>query len=106
MFSFTGSGVQHPGFGVQLPPDLAFKILRITLEGIDATGDGDAVDYYMPRCLTPQGHDFLEAARDDTHWKWAKKKAMEQGLPLTGKVLWIFLQEIIRTGIRKYTGGE
>ena len=60
----------------------------------------------MPRCLTPQGHDFLEAARDDTHWKWAKKKAMEQGLPLTGKVLWIFLQEIIRTGIRKYTGGE
>ena len=26
----TGFGVQHPGFGVQLPPDSAFKIPRIT----------------------------------------------------------------------------
>ena len=42
------------------------------LEGMDRTGQGDSTDCYKPRCLTWKGHDFLEAARDDTRWKKAK----------------------------------
>ena len=60
----------------------------------------------MPRCLTPKGHDFLEAARNPTRWERAKEKLMAQGLPLTVKVLGTFLQESVKAELGKLTGGE
>ena len=57
------------------------------LEGMDCTSQGDDIDCYKPRCLTWKGHDFLEAARDDTRWKKAKAEIAEQGLPVTLDVM-------------------
>ena len=51
------------------------------LEGQDNT------HHYAPRCLTYKGHDFLEAARDDTRWKKAKAEITEKGLPVTLDVM-------------------
>ena len=53
------------------------------LEGEGFTGHGDSTHCYKPRCLTYKGHDFLEAARDDTRWRKAKAEIAEEGLPVT-----------------------
>ena len=57
------------------------------LEGEDITGFGTSTHCYAPRCLTYKGHDFLEAARDDTRWKKAKAEIAEKGLPATLDVM-------------------
>ena len=57
------------------------------LEAMDCTGQGDDIDCYKPRCLTWKGHDFLEAARDDTRWRTALAVIAEKGLPATLDVL-------------------
>ena len=48
----TGFGVQHPGSGVQLPPDSAFKIPRITQTVVltRRRADKDTSDSF-PSCL-------------------------------------------------------
>ena len=56
------------------------------LEGEDRGGDGDRHCYFA-RCLTNDGYNFLEAARDDTRWKKAKAEITEQGLPVTLDVM-------------------
>ena len=76
------------------------------LEGVPTHGVSSAVHGLMPRCLTPKGHDFLEAARNPTRWERAKEKLMAQGLPLTVKVLGTFLQESVKAELGKLTGGE
>ena len=86
MFNIPDLLFNFPGFSVHLPPDWAFKILRIT------------------QCLTPKGHDFLEAAQDDTRWNRAKDAIMERGLPVTVKVLGMVLQEYVKAEVRKFTG--
>ena len=53
------------------------------LEALDCTSQGDDIDCYQPRCLTWKGHDFLEAARDDTRWRKALAVIAEKGWPLT-----------------------
>ena len=57
------------------------------LEGWDITGVGGSTHRYAPRCLTYAGHDFLEAARDDTRWKKAKAEVAAKGLPVTLEVM-------------------
>ena len=57
------------------------------LEGRDITGVGGSTHRYAPRCLTYAGHDFLEAARDDTRWKKAKAEVAAKGLPVTLEVM-------------------
>jgi hypothetical protein len=42
---------------------------------------------YSPISLTWQGHDFLDAARDDTIWRKAKSKILESGGGLAFDVL-------------------
>ena len=36
------------------------------IDGLDATGDGDSVDVFLPRCLTPRGHDRVDLLTNDT----------------------------------------
>ena len=74
------------------------------IDGFDAAGQGNPVHVCLPRCLTPKGHDFLEAAQDDTRWNRAKDAIMERGLPLTVKVLGMVLQEYVKAEVRKFTG--
>ena len=75
------------------------------IEGEDAPLGGAApVHRYWPKCLTSKGHDFLAAAQNETRWKRVNDRLVEQGLPLTVKMLGMFLQESVKAEIRKFTG--
>ena len=65
------------------------------IDGLETTGDGDAVHYYMPRCLTYKGHDFLEHARDETRWKKAKETIGRLGGALTTQTLLTVLKQLL-----------
>ena len=42
---------------------------------------------WKPAFLTLQGHEFLEAAKDDTRWNRAKSQFKEKGVPMIFDVL-------------------
>ena len=69
------------------------------LEGKDVTGTGDSVDLFAPRCLTYQGHDFLEHARDDTRWKKAKDMVASFGGAATLQVMKTALEAVTKAGL-------
>ena len=73
------------------------------LEGIDVTGAGDSVDLFAPRCLTYQGHDFLEHARNDTRWKTAKDKLVSTGGPMTVQAMKTILDALTKAGLDALT---
>jgi repressor of nif and glnA expression len=49
-----------------------------------------------PRRLTWEGHEFLDAARDDTTWQKAKKVVTEKGGSLTFEVIKGVLAQLAR----------
>ena len=53
------------------------------IDGLDATGDGASVNVFLPRCLTPRGHDRLDLLRNDTTWNEAKGIAARSGRSVT-----------------------
>ena len=69
------------------------------IEGEDATGMGQTVDSYMPRCLTFRGHDFLEHARDDTRWTRAKDEIVKHRGAMTIQVIKMVLERLMRGDI-------
>ena len=73
------------------------------LEGTDVTGAGDSVDLFAPRCLTYQGHDFLEHARNDTRWKTAKDKLVSTGGPMTVQAMKTILDALTKAGLDALT---
>ena len=54
------------------------------IDGLDAAGDGDSVDVFLPSGLTPRGHDRVDLLRNDTTWNSSvTTQAMtEQQLPV------------------------
>jgi hypothetical protein len=54
--------------------------------------------FYIER-LTWAGHDLLEAARNDTHWKQAKKKIVETGSSWTFEVLKALLSQYAKASL-------
>ena len=74
------------------------------IEGADTTGMGQAVHSFLPRCLTYEGHDFLEDARNDTRWKRAKDALAKLGGPMTVAAFRTVLQQITATDISKLGG--
>lgn len=42
---------------------------------------------WRPAYLTWEGHEFLEAAKDDTRWNRAKNQFKEKGMPMVFEVL-------------------
>ncbi len=65
------------------------------IEALDFTGDGSSVHCYRPRCLTYQGHDFLEHARNDARWTKAKEKLMSVGGTMTIQMLQVVLKQLV-----------
>ncbi len=54
------------------------------VEAIDLSSMNN-IDYFIPKSITWQGHEFLENARNDTIWEKAKSIALEKvgGLTLS-----------------------
>ena len=76
------------------------------IEGIDVTGAGDSVDLFAPRCLTYQGHDFLEHARNDTRWERAKDILANNGGPFTLQAMKTILEALTKAGLEELMKGE
>jgi DNA-binding transcriptional ArsR family regulator len=81
------------------PPETVSYHIRLLWEAgfIDAHDVRTMGDYdYRAKCLTWQGHEFLEASRDDGLWKKAKDTALSKGGGLTLDVLKAVLVELAK----------
>ena len=67
------------------------------LEGTDYVGANRVVDFALR--LTWEGHEFLEAARDDTVWKKAKDTLVERAGGLIFDVLKVLLLEMAKAAV-------
>jgi hypothetical protein len=67
------------------------------IEAIDlSTLDGPC---WRPVRLTSQGHDFIEAACNETFWKQAKQNVLQKTGSLTVETLKIALAELLRRAV-------
>ena len=57
------------------------------LEGSDITAQGAPCPQAIATCLTWTGHEFADAARNDTRWSTAKKVVTEKAGSVTVEVL-------------------
>ena len=55
---------------------------------------------YMPLNLTWEGHEFLDAARNESVWKKALETIGEKGIPVTFELLKLALPEVVTTFFR------
>lgn len=67
------------------------------IEVIDA-GSASSL-YFFANSLTWQGHEFLDAARDDTRWERAKKTALEKGGAMTFELLKAILVRLMTDAV-------
>ncbi len=65
------------------------------LEAIDLSSMRLA-DYFIPKSITWQGHEFLENARNDTIWEKAKSITMKKGVGLTLDTLQALLVKLTK----------
>lgn len=62
------------------------------IEGIDvSTHDGPK---FWPRCLTWEGHEFLENAKNETVWQQTKKRLAEAGGSASFEVIKALLTQV------------
>lgn len=66
------------------------------IEGIKCTNLSSTSPQAIPRSLTSAGHDFLEAARNDTVWKKAMNLVQEKGGAITVTVLSQLLSSLMK----------
>lgn len=63
--------------------EISYNVLLLQeaglLTAIDITGMSSSVQEMKPERLTWEGHEFLEAARNETRWKRAKDIIQEKG---------------------------
>jgi hypothetical protein len=68
-------------------------------EGIDMTSMGDSSPEWAIRNLTWQGHEFADAARDETRWKKAMGIVSEKSGSVTLAVLTQLLTALMRNSL-------
>ncbi|WMT57090.1 DUF2513 domain-containing protein [Truepera radiovictrix] len=82
--------------------DISYHVMQLAKAGLveaeGTTETGSDVDW-KANDLTWQGHDFLEAAEDDTIWQKAKKHVQEKGEALTFDVLKAVLTHLTRQAV-------
>jgi hypothetical protein len=59
----------------------------------------EAPDGWHASTLTWQGHEFLDAARDESRWNKAKKIVMEKGGAITFEMLKQLLLELMKSAV-------
>jgi hypothetical protein len=70
------------------------------IEAQDASSMGADGFYWMPGSLTWQGHEFIEASRDDTRWNATKKKVQDAG----GGIIFSVLKDALIEGAKSAIG--
>jgi hypothetical protein len=89
-----------------LPQELAYHAQLLIDAGLaegtvhyGAYRGGRVPDKFHIERLTWAGHDFLDAARNDTHWKKAKSKIVETGSSWTFDVLKALLSHYAKASL-------
>lgn len=71
--------------------DVAYHVKMLSQAGLIEARDVSCLGpdgfCWMPGSLTWQGHEFLEASRDDTRWNVTKKKVQDAGGGIVFSVL-------------------
>lgn len=70
------------------------------IEAQDVSSLGPDGYCWLPRSLTWQGHEFLEASRDETRWKNTKKKVLDAG----GGMIFSVLKDALVEGAKAAIG--
>ena len=74
------------------------------IEGMDLP-ISTPVHLCWPQCLTNQGHDFLEHARNDTRWQRAKDFLANNGGPMTVQAMKTTLEALTKAGLEALMKG-
>ena len=71
------------------PDVFSYHVMLLHQAGLIHAFDfsGDTFSNWQPAYLTWEGHEFLEAAKDDTRWNRAKTYLREQGSPMIFEIL-------------------
>ena len=70
------------------------------IEAEDSSSMGPDGFCWSPGSLTWQGHEFLEASRDETRWSSTKKKVQEAG----GGIIFSVLKDALVEGVKGTLG--
>ena len=81
------------------PEEVSYHIKLLVQAGLIEGDDLKSRDSFAwrARALTWQGHEFLDAARDETRWNNAKKMVIEKG----GGLIFAALQQVLIQGVMK-----
>lgn len=83
------------------PEQISYHVALLGQAGLmqvqDVTSMGSSGPEAIPLNLTWEGHDFLDAARNDTMWSQAKQKAKAVGGTLSLAVLKQVLDSLLKT---------
>ena len=85
----AGYSAQKMGYNVKQ------LVLDGLLEAIDATHRGN-LGAYLVKNLTPKGHRFLHASRDEKVWKRTLRALEKSAIPITIELLRIALFDAIK----------
>ena len=69
------------------------------IRALNVTGGNSAVPVMIPMSLTWEGHEFIEAARDESIWNKAKGNIVSTGVGLPFDVLKQLLLKLIKEAI-------
>jgi hypothetical protein len=87
---FTGGPIRHLKFEGHSEQEVAYHVMLLHEGGLVhalSASRSQSFDQWYPAYLTWEGHEFLEAARDDTRWNHAKDYLKEKGGPMIFEVL-------------------
>jgi len=82
-----------PGYD---PETVSHHVLLLGEAGLLEVLNRKLLNYFevMPKCLTWAGHEFLDAARNDTVWNKAKEVVKEKGGAIPFEVLKVLLTKL------------
>jgi|SRR5829696_3942040 len=95
--------IRHPDHPAD---EISYHVMLLHDAGLIHAFDrsGDEFVEWCPVYLTWQGHEFLEAAKDDTRWNRAKSQFNEKGVPLIFDVLKSLLMSYAKQAVLGPTG--
>ena len=81
--------------------EISYHVMLLAKEGLIDASDLSSSDGYVwkPLRLTWAGHEFLDAARDESRWAQAKAIVLKKGGSLTFDVLKAVLIELMKRAV-------
>lgn len=97
-FASANSFTEYLGLAKEYDKAIIFEHIELLIEenfikGKVHRNHDDVIDAVYITGLTWKGHDFIDAAKDDTIWKKAKDKILKAGISFTFDILLSYLKD-------------